>query len=243
MNTPFAFLLPPAAGGPARHPPLDLARQGQGGAAHFFEALLRLDAHVDVDPPRARGLREALEGVLLQHLAHDQRHLADLVEGDPRAGVEVHPQLVGVVEVRAAHRPGIPVDHPEVHAPQQVGPVVGDQLAGVAPAGEGHGGGLQPLRRALGHPLLEERLPAHAVHPPLQDGGAVAQAAHDRVLALDVVVGEVELRQAGLGEEHLARVAQANLAAAGAQHDALTLLRGHRLKGCRMCGRTCACCS
>ena len=158
---------------------------------------LRLDAHVDVDAPRAGGLREAAQAVLVEHLAHAQRHLADLVERNARPGVEVDPQLVGVVEVRAAHRPRVPVDHAEVDPPQQVGGVVGHELARVAPAGERHGGGLQPLGRAVRDSLLEERLAADAVHPALQHGRAIAQAAHDRLLALEVVVDEVELRQAG----------------------------------------------
>ena len=45
---------------------------------------------------------------------------ADLVEADLRRRVEVDAQLVGMVEVAAAHRPRVPVDHAEVDAPGEV---------------------------------------------------------------------------------------------------------------------------
>ena len=57
----LALLLPPAAGRPAGHPPLDLPRQRERRAAHFFEALDRLDAHVHVDPARAGCLGKAAQ--------------------------------------------------------------------------------------------------------------------------------------------------------------------------------------
>ena len=70
--------------------------------------------------------------MLLQHLAHAERDLAHLGERHLRAGVEVDAQLVGMVEIGAAHRPGIPVDHAEVDAPDEMGGVVGHELARVS---------------------------------------------------------------------------------------------------------------
>ena len=134
--------------------------------------------------------------MLLEHLAHAERDLAHLREGHARLRVEIDAQLVGAVEVLASHRPGVPVDHAEVHAPHEVGRVVGHELARVAAAREGHGRRLQPPRRAVGDALLEEGLALHAVHPALHHRGPLAQPAHHRLLALHVVLDEIELRDA-----------------------------------------------
>ena len=146
-------------------------------------------------------------------------------------GVEVDAQLVGVVEVVAADRPGVPVDHPEVHAPDEVGGVVGHQLARGAAAGEGDGRGLDPLRRRAGHALLEERLALHPVDPALHHRRALAQVTDDRRRALDVVVDEVELGEAALGEEGLGGTADAQLAPA-APPERHAPCRRPWLKGC-----------
>ena len=62
--------------------------------------------------------------MLVEHLAHAERHLAHLRERHIRDRVEIDAQLVGMIEVRAANRPGVPVDHAEVHAPHQLRGVV-----------------------------------------------------------------------------------------------------------------------
>ena len=89
------------------------------------------------------------QAVLLEHLADAQRHRANLVKRNVRHRVEIHAQLVGAVEVAAAHRPRVPVDHPQVHAPRQMGGVGNHQLARRAAAREMHGRRGQPLRRAV----------------------------------------------------------------------------------------------
>ena len=52
----------------------------------------------------------------------------------PGRRVEVDAQLVGMVEVGAPRRPRVEVDHAEVHRPDQVRGVVGDELLGAAAA-------------------------------------------------------------------------------------------------------------
>ena len=76
------------------------------------------------------------EAVLREHLAGAAGDRAHLVEVDVGHRVEVDAQLVGAVEVAAAHRPRVPVDHAEVDAPGEVGRVVDDELARGAPARE-----------------------------------------------------------------------------------------------------------
>jgi hypothetical protein len=173
--------------------------------------------------------------VLVEHLAHAERDGADLRERDVGTRVEVDAQLVGVIEVVATDGPRVPVDHPEVDAPHEVRGVVGHELARVAPAGERDGRRLQPLGRAVRHALLKERLSVDAVDPALHHGRPVAQAAHDGVGALDVVVDEVELGQAALGEERLARVAHAHLAPGDVDRRGVRLLGGHCWKDARSC--------
>ncbi len=87
--------------------------------------------------------------------------------------------------------------------------------------------GLQPLGRAVGHALLEERLALDAVDPALHHRRTVAQTAYDRLGALQVVVDEVELRQPALGKERLARAAHAQLASGDLDNCRLSLLRSH----------------
>ena len=86
---------------------------------------------------------------------------------------------------------------------------------------------------AVGHPLLEERLARHAVDPALHHRRALAQMAHDRLLALQVVVDEVELGEPALGEEELARVAHAHLSPADLDDDVLALVACHCWKDAR----------
>jgi hypothetical protein len=173
------------------------------------------------------------EVVLVEHVARAERDVAHLGEGDAGAGVEVDAQLVGMVEVGAPHGPGVPVDDAEVDAPDEVGAVVGDELARVAPAGEGDGGGLQPVGGAVGHALLEEGLAADAVDPALERGGPLAQVAHDGGLALDVVVDEIDLGETSVGEERLVGIADAHLTPAHLDNDRLAFRGGHCWKDAR----------
>ena len=177
-----------------------------------------------MDAARARGLGKSEQPVLVEDLAHAQGDLADLGERPARTRVEVHAQLIGMVEVAATNRPRIPVDHAEVDRPHEVRGVVGHQLARMAPAGEGHGGRLDPLGCAVGDALLKEGVAVDAVDPALHHRRALFEVAHDRDLALEVVGDEVHLREAERRKEHLARVADAHLAPAGLHQRRLLLL-------------------
>src|ERR1019366_910133 len=75
------------------------------------------------------------------------------------------------------------------------------------------------------------RLALHPVHPPLHHGRTLAQPAHHGLLARQVVVEEVHLREPPLGEEHLPGAAHPQRVTAYLDDDMLAL-RGHGLKGC-----------
>src|ERR1700722_8208829 len=74
---PFALLLPPATRRLLGHPPLDLTRERERGAAYLVEAATRVQADEDVNATRAGGLGKAAQTVLLEHFAHPERDLAD----------------------------------------------------------------------------------------------------------------------------------------------------------------------
>ena len=65
---------------------------------------------------------------------------------------------------------------------------------------------VEPGRRRLGHPLLEERLAAGAVGEALEQHRPVADRLDQGLLDGQVVVDEVELGLAAGAEEHLVRV-------------------------------------
>ena len=224
-----ALLLPPFAGGVLRQAPLDLARQRQRRAADLDVVPARLDPDVDVDATRARGLRIADQSVLLEDVLDAHRHLADRVPAHPGHRVKIDPELVRTVEVGPAHRVRVEVDDAEVDRPDQMRRVVGDQLGRGSPAREGEGRGLQPVRRTLWHPLLEEELAVDAVDEALHRPGPLAQLVHRRLLDGDVVLGQVELGEPRLREEELVRVGQAHLVARDLDRRVVPLLchRGH----------------
>ena len=95
-----------------------------------------MDAHVDVDAARARGLRPAHEAEVGEGLAHDPGDGHELRPLDARHGVEVDAQLVGMVEVLGAHRMRVELQAAEVRHPGQGGRVARDDLLGGAAGGE-----------------------------------------------------------------------------------------------------------
>jgi hypothetical protein len=133
--------------------------------------------------------------------------------------VEVDAQLVGMVEVGAPRRPRVEVDHPEVDRPEEVRRVVRAELGGAAAAREADGRRLEPVRGVPGHALLEEELPRGALDEPLHRRRALAQVKARRVGDREVVLGEVELRVPGLGEEDLPRAREAHRAPGGLDVD------------------------
>ena len=200
---PVTFLLPPLAGGQGGGAPLDLAGQCQRGAADGGEAVLGDDPHVDVDAPRARGLGVPAEAHLLQHLAHHQGDPADVGERHLGLGVEVDAQLVGMIGVAAAHRPGVDVDAAEVHRPEQGRRQVDDQQAGAASAREVDRCGAQVRDVAHRGALLEEEGAGGPVGVALEHRGTVEAAGQRAVGHRQVVLHQLPLGDPPLCEENL----------------------------------------
>jgi hypothetical protein len=125
-----------------------------------------------------------------------------------RAGlrVDVDPQLVRVVDMRAARRPRVKVDRREIRSPCDVRDLGHAELVRVAPGREGHAGRLDPLGPLLRHALLVDRFPLGAVRVTLQLRGPLVQRADDPLAHGEVVLDMVELGRLQLPVEDLVRV-------------------------------------
>src|SRR5215211_1858085 len=144
-------------------------------------------------------------------------------------GVEVDPQLVGTIEVGAAHGPRVEVDHAQVDGPHEVRGVVRHELPPAAPAREVHRRGLEPAGSAVRNALLEEGRARCALHEALQRRRALPEVDDRRLGSLEVVARKVELRVPGLGEEDLVRVREPDLRPGDLKRP-VALLRGHGWK-------------
>ena len=194
------------------HAALDVAGEREGRAPDLRVRPARLDPDVDVDPARARRLGPADEPDGLERFARRERDEPDVVPRHARHGVEIHPQLVGMIEVPGPDRMRIEVDAAEVDDPGQAGRVVDHDLVG-GPAGrEGERRGPDELGQILGRTLLEERLAGRAIDEPLERHRPPARPTQRTVRDGQVVADEVDLRVPGLREVDLARVGDRDLA-------------------------------
>jgi hypothetical protein len=220
-----ALLLPPLCRRQVGGAALDLPGHRERSAAHLEEIPARLDPDVYVDPLRTGGLRIALEAVLGEHVADDERRAPHGVPLDAGRRVEVDAELVGMVEIGTSGRPGVEVDHAKVDRPDEMRGVVGDQLLGGPARRERYGRRLQPIGHLLRHSFLPDRVLHDPVHEPLHHGGPLSDVDQRRVRNRYVVLGESELRPAWFREVDLGRVGESNLTTRHLEHRVLAL--GH----------------
>ncbi len=140
-------------------------------------------------------------------------------EHDPRAGVEVDPELVGMLGVRGLRRPDMKAEAPEVHRPQDVSEVGGDQGTRRGPVGRADYRGLEPVGTGVRDALLEERRPGRPVGKTLEQHRAPTHGTDQRLLNRLVVVDEIKLGLAPLGEVDLARAGDRDVPACGRNQD------------------------
>ena len=134
---------------------------------------------------------------------HVHRRLADVVERLARRWIEIDPQFVGPLRAVSAVLPDVQSEHALVRRPQHVRQVRHDERPRGGAVDRLHHRRRQPLRRRLRDPLLVEALAVDTVGVALEQHRPVVDPPHQRRADGDVVVGEVELGQAGLGEQHL----------------------------------------
>jgi hypothetical protein len=159
-----------------------------------------------VDATVARRLRPADVADLVEHLTHEPRDALRVRELGSRLRVDVDPQLVRMLDVATARRPGMEVERREIDRPDHVRELGDAQLVGVAAGREGDARRLDPVRPLLGHALLVDRLALGAVRVPLQLRRPLVEGPDDAVADRHVVLGEVELRLAAGREEDLVGV-------------------------------------
>jgi hypothetical protein len=128
-------------------------------------------------------------------------------EGEVLAGrVEIHDEEIGVVEPIDAAQPGMQAEGTEVgEVDQRRLRVAHRQVLPLAPRLlHPHGG--HPVRKVLRHLLLVEAVGRDPVREPLQDEGVVTQPRQDVIRNRIVVVDDLALGDAVVGEQHLVLV-------------------------------------
>ena len=165
-----------------------------------------LDADVYVDAAASRGLGKAGVAEIVQEHARLRGDPHRVREVGSRLGIEVQAQLVRMVYVVAANRPGMERDRAHLRTPTDDRHLGGADLVGVAARRELDARGLHVVRSPSRDALLEEGVAAallprredeagmHALRPPLERRRAPLERAHDAVPHGEVVLDDVELR-------------------------------------------------
>ena len=162
---------------------------------------------------RSRGLGPAAQATFLEHVAHDHAHPPHVVPGHSRSRIQVHAELVRMLEVVGAHRVRVQIDAAQVHDPEKLRRVPSHDLPGGAAGRETQLDGLDPVGMRLGRALLVEGLALGALHIAFEDDRPRLDPSQRRVRDRQVILRQVQLRVADLREEHLFGVRDRDIAA------------------------------
>ena len=130
------------------------------------------------------------------------RTISNVTPGDGSRSMRSSSMCSGVA-ARYGH--GWKPRHALVGRPQHVGQVGHHDRPRLGAVDRGHGRGDEPVGRAVGDPLLEERLARRRRWGSAAAASGGRDRPHQRLADGDVVAGEVELGLAVLGEHHLVR--------------------------------------
>ena len=122
------LLFPPLGTGDVGPAVFDGARECHGGAAHFGESPLRLDADVDVHTAGTAGFRPAVKAHVGKEGFDFKRNRADVLPGNAGRGIEVNAEFVRVVKIARPDGVGMEFDAAEVHYPGQAGSIIDNNL-------------------------------------------------------------------------------------------------------------------
>ena len=143
-----------------------LARDGGrhllGQPRDLLVTVNRLDRHVDVKPSRAGGLRVGFEAEPREHVARCQSDLADGLEPDALARIEVEDEPVGVIQVLDARVPRVALDGSEVRHVKERRLATADDVINLVAAAvlDFERDGADEVGHFV-HVVLVERLPAY----------------------------------------------------------------------------------
>src|SRR5439155_27217500 len=115
----LALLLPPLTGREPVAATLYLSRQGERRPAHLVETPAALNADEEMHPARAGGLGPTDQPKIGEDGARELRDLAHLRPLDAGHRIEVHPQLVRMIEVLGADRVRVQLETGQVREPHQ----------------------------------------------------------------------------------------------------------------------------
>ena len=135
-----------------------------------------------------------------------ERDSAHVVPCHSRDRIEIDAQLVGMVEVFGAHRMRMQLEAGEIGHPRQRRRVSRHDFFSRAPGRKAQRHDFDPRRPRLGCALLKEEVAVSAVGVADEHVGPPAGAAERTIGDCEVVVDEIELGDAGFGEQHLARI-------------------------------------
>ena len=124
------LLFPPLGTGEVRPAAFDGARECHGGATHFGEGPLGLDADVNVHAAGTAGFGPAVEAHVGKQGVDFERNRADVLPGNAGPGIEVDAELVRMVKIARAYGVGMEFDAAEVRDPGQAGSIIGNDLFG-----------------------------------------------------------------------------------------------------------------
>ena len=159
-----------------------------------------------MNPALAGCLGIAGELELLEHLVHEESHLAHLWPLYARNRIQVHAQLVRMIEIFGSHGMRMELQACQIGEPRERGSVARYHLVGTAPRREADRDDLDPLRPGFGRPLLIEELVRDAIGIAHEHVGPAARSAQSAGSHREVVLHEVELGVTRLRKEHLARI-------------------------------------
>ena len=197
---------------------LEAARHQLGQLVRLGVRVAARDRHEDVDAVGAARLHVRAQLEAVERFTNEVGDANRLHEAVPRLRrVEVEDDIVRAVRLVDARVPGVHVDAVHLHHPHGRRGLVHEREVDeprLAFAFARPGPELprrEPVRLALRRLLVEVRLAADAVRVALERERPVLQVRHDRRADLGVVLGEVFLRNAVSGKEHLVRAGQTHV--------------------------------
>src|SRR4051812_28663744 len=196
----------------------ELAQHTLGELVGLGGGVAPRDRHEHVDPVGAARLHIRAQLEPLERLPHQVSDLDRLRKAVARLRrVEVEDDVVRLLGLVDARVPRVHVDAVHLHHPHERSGLVDQREVDEARAALARPGTelarREPRRLPLRRLLVEVRLAANAVRVALERERAVAQVRHDRRGYLDVVGGEIALRDAVAREEVLVRAREPDAAA------------------------------
>jgi hypothetical protein len=134
------------------------------------------------------------------------RHLAELRPRHARHRIEIHPQLVRMIQILGADRMRVQLEAGEVREPGERRGVAWHHFFRASSRWKAKGHHLDPRRSRGRRPLLIEEFAGGSVGIAHQHGGPATGASQRALGHRQVVAHEVELRVSRLRKQHLARI-------------------------------------